>query len=328
MADIKGMNYFVEVARLGSFSAAARHLRITQPAVSRRVRLLEETVGVPLLERQGRSVVPTPAGEIMLSRTTELQRSAGAIYEEVRAGAAVPSGSLALGVSIVIGHLIMAPLIKGFLRRFPAVRLHLFEGYSSFVEEWLAHGRIDVGLIWGEPRSSDLSLEPLFELELALIGPEKPLHGCENGHKPVKLIRLRDLVDFPLILPAVPHGLRLLAEQGARIANRPLNIAMECDGIVLARELVKQGMGYTLLALAGNRHEIANERLREIRISPPVYWTLSMATRKNSKRSIAVTELSREIKSTVRHMVERGELRGRILRKQGAASFRPRSGPR
>jgi hypothetical protein len=87
-------------------------------------------------------------------------------------------------------------------------------------------------------------------------------------------------------------------------------------------------MGYTLLALAGNRHEIANERLREIRISPPVYWTLSMATRKNSKRSIAVTELSREIKSTVRHMVERGELRGRILRKQGAASFRPRSGPR
>lgn len=315
MADIKGMNYFVEVARLGSFSAAARHLRITQPAVSRRVHLLEKEIGVPLLQKQGRGVVPTAAGEIMLARAADLQRTAGAIYGEVRAGAEVPSGSLSLGISIVIGHLIMAPLIESFLRRFPAVRLHLFEGYSSFVEEWLAHGRIDVGLIWGEPRSSDLLLEPLFELELALIAPEKPIPGCENGRKPVKVVRLQDLVHFPLILPAVPHGLRLLAEQGARLAKRPLNIAMECDGIVLARELVKQGMGYTLLALAGSRHEIANERLREIRIGPPsVYWTMSMATRKNSKRSIAVTELSREIKSTVRQMIERGELRGRILR--------------
>ena len=71
------------------FSAAARHLRITQPAVSRRVRLLEKEIGVALLQKQGRGVVPTHAGEIMLSRATDLQRSAGAIYEEVRAGAAV-----------------------------------------------------------------------------------------------------------------------------------------------------------------------------------------------------------------------------------------------
>ncbi len=316
MPDIKGMNYFVEVAQLGSFSAAARHLRITQPAVSRRVRSLEQELGVPLLQRQGRTVVPTPAGEILLARATALQRSAGAIYEEVRAGAAVPSGPLALGVSIVIGHLIMAPLIDSFLRRFPAVRLHLFEGYSSFVEEWLAHGRIDAGLIWGEPRSNDLVLDPLLELELAIIAPEKPLPGCENGRRPLKAVRAQDLVQFPLILPAVPHGLRMLAEQAAQAAKRPLNVAMECDGVVLTRELVKHGMGYTLLALAGSEEEIANERLREIRIGPPaIYWTLSMATRKNAAPSMAVRELAREIRATVKQKIQRGELRGRILGK-------------
>ncbi|MDI3470007.1 MAG: Transcriptional regulator, LysR family [Pseudolabrys sp.] len=314
MPDIKGMNYFIEVARLGSFSAAARQLRITQPAVSRRVRALEQELGVSLLQRRGRTILLTSAGATLMARATALQRSANAIYEEVRAGATVPSGPLALGVSVVIGHLIMAPLIDGFLRRFPAIRLHLFEGYSSFVEEWLAHGRIDAGLIWGEPRSSDLSVEPLLELELAIIAPKKPLAGCENGRRPVKAIRQHELVRFPLILPAVPHGLRMLAERAAQVTKRPLNIAMECDGIVLTRELVKQGVGYTLLALAGSKEEIANEQLREIRIGPPApHWTLSMATRKNSAPSIAVTELSRAIKTTVGQKIQRGELRGRIF---------------
>jgi LysR family nitrogen assimilation transcriptional regulator len=314
MPDIKGMNYFIEVVRLGSFSAAARQLRITQPAVSRRVRALEQELGVSLLQRRGRTILPTSAGATLMARATALQRSANAIYEEVRAGAAVPSGPLALGVSVVIGHLMMAPLIDGFVRRFPAVRLHLFEGYSILVEEWLAHGRIDAGLIWGEPRSSDLAVEPLLELELAIIAPKKPLAGCENGCRPVKAIRQHELVRFPLILPAVPHGLRMLAERAAQAAKQPLNIAMECDGIVLTRELVKQGVGYTLLALAGSKEEIANEQLREIRIGPPAaYWPLSMATRKNSAPSIAVIELSRAIKTAVGQKIRRRELRGRIF---------------
>jgi LysR family nitrogen assimilation transcriptional regulator len=317
--DIKGMNYFVEVARLGSFSAAARQLRITQPAVSRRVRALEKDIGVALLQRRGRRIVPTGAGEILLARTTALQRSAGGIYEEVRAGAAVPSGPIALGVSIVIGHLIVAPLIEGFVRRFPAVRLHLFEGYSSFIEEWLAHGRIDAGLIWGQPRSKDLVIEPLLELELAIIGPKKPIPGCENGSRPIKAVRQQDMVRFPLILPALPHGLRLLAEQAARTAGKPLNIAMECDGILLTRELVKQGMGYSLLALAGSEEGIANEQLREIRIGPPaIHWTLSMATRRNGAPTSALVELSRSIRATVQKKIDRGELRGRVFQETNA----------
>jgi LysR family nitrogen assimilation transcriptional regulator len=314
--DIKGMNYFIEVARLGSFSAAARQLRITQPAVSRRVRSLEKDLGVRLLQRRGRAVIPTGAGEILLARATALQRSADAIYEEVRAGAAVPSGPLALGISIVVGHLIVAPLIDDFLRSFPAVRLHLFEGYSSFIEEWLAHGRIDAGLIWGQPRSKDLVVEPLLELELSVIAPKKPIVGCENGGRPVKAIRQQDLVRFPLILPALPHGLRLLAEQAARAAGKPLNIAMECDGVLLTREFVKQGMGYTLFAVGGSEKEIAEEQLREIRIGPPaVYWTLSMATRRSSAPSTVLAELSRAIRAAVQQKIRQRELRGHVFKR-------------
>src|SRR6187455_2440955 len=96
ITQLKAMHYFVHVARVGSFSAAARLLRLTQPAVSRQVRSLERAIGVPLLYRNGRNVVPTEAGEILLARAVQLEESVANAYEDVRAGAVVPSGTLAL----------------------------------------------------------------------------------------------------------------------------------------------------------------------------------------------------------------------------------------
>jgi LysR family nitrogen assimilation transcriptional regulator len=312
--DLKAMNYFVQVARLGSFSAAARSLRMTQPAVSRQVRKLEREIGVALLYRHGRSVAPTEAGTILLARATALNQSLASAYEEVRAGAVVPAGLLALGASIIIGNVLMPPLLRTFMRKFPHLKLHLFEGYSSFVEEWLLQERIDAGLIWGKPRAPGLKLDPLLALEIALLAPSKPLPGCEANGRPVSKLRLRDVVDFPLIVPAPPHNLRLLAERAAAQSKRPLRIAMECDGIVLARELVKEGVGYTFMAMTGSREEIEAGSIREIRIgSPRVYWTLSLATRPQSRPSIAVRELANELRRVAKEKIASGELRGRVL---------------
>ncbi|MFO1415297.1 MAG: LysR family transcriptional regulator [Burkholderiales bacterium] len=314
MSDLKAINYFVEVARTGSFSGAARSLRLTQPAVSRLVRKLERDIGVPLLWRDGRSVAPTEAGRILLARATALNQAFTSTFAEVRAGAEVPSGPLSLGVSMIIGHMIMPPLIHGFVRKFPNLKLHLYEGYSRFVEEWLVQERIEAGLIWGKPRASGLVLDPLLALEMSLVAPARPLPGCEPGPRALKQVRFRDLVRFPLILPAPPHGLRMLAERAAEEANRPLTIAMECDGVVLARELVKAGVGYTFMALTGATEDVARGHIREIRIGPPrIYWTLSMATREGTRPSLGVRELATEIRRLAAQQIAAGALRGRVL---------------
>jgi LysR family nitrogen assimilation transcriptional regulator len=311
--DLRALNYFTHVARAGSFSGAAKALRITQPAVSRQVLKLEREIGVSLLQRRGRSVVPTEAGHVLLARATALNAAVEAAYDDARAGARAPAGSLSLGVSMILGHLVMPPLIRNFARKFPSVRLRLFEGYSTSVEEWLLQERIDVGLISGLSTAKGLVLEPLLEVAVSLVAPPKPMPGCENGGRPVAHVRFNDIARFPLIVPAFPHPLRLLAERAAKQAGVPLDIVMECDGRILQRELVMQGLGYTLLTETGSPHDIYAGRVREIRIGPSQpYWPLSMATRKGRRLTIASRELAKEIRLIAEAKIASGELRARM----------------
>lgn len=314
MLDIRSMLYFAQVARLGSFSSAARALRLTQPAVSRQVKKLERDVGVPLLYRKGRNTFPTEAGEILLSRATELHDAASRAFEDARAGATTPSGPLSIGVSNLIGQLLFPELIRRFSQNYPKVSLHISEGYSGFVEEWISQGRVDAGLIWGKPKSPDIVLNPILALEMSLIAPPVPMPDCEAGGRPLKECSMADLVRFPLILPALPHALRLFAERAAEKAKAPLNVVLEVEGLMLTKELVRDGLGYTLMAYAGDPYDVRSKNIRVIRIGPRrVRWVLSAGTRKNSRPSVAVTRFIAELQDIARTKLAKGELRGELV---------------
>jgi LysR family nitrogen assimilation transcriptional regulator len=312
--DVRAMHYFAQVAQLGSFSHAARVLRLTQPAVSRQVRKLERELGVPLLYRKGRHTFPTEAGEILLARATELNDAANRAYEDARAGATIPSGPLSIGVSNIIGQLLLPELISRFRKNYPKVSLHISEGYSGFVEEWIAQGRVDVGLIWGKPKSPDIVLDPLLALEMSLVAPPVPVRGCEAAGRPIKECAFEDLVRYPLILPALPHALRLLAERAAEKAKVRMNVVVEVEGLMLAKELVKAGLGYSLMAHAGDPYDVRSKRIRIIRIGPPrVHWVLSVGTRKANRPSVAVTNLIRELVDIAKIKLARHELHGKLV---------------
>jgi LysR family nitrogen assimilation transcriptional regulator len=313
MPDLKSMQYFVQVAQLGSFSKAAEILRLTQPAVSRQVRKLEEEIGVPLLYRKGRSVAPTEAGQILLARAKELGKEANKICEDVRAGASLPSGPLAIGVANVIGQLLLPSVVSRFGEKYPNVRLHISEGYSGFVEEWLSEGRVDVGLIWGRPTSAVIDLKPMLALEMCLIAPAEPLPEWER--RPLgKQCNLLDVVRLPLILPALPHALRLMAETSAEKVGRRLNIALEVDGLALTNELVKAGMGYTIMTHPGLSDDIS--RIRIIPIGPPrMHWVLSFATLKGTRNSAAIRELFNELLDVCEQKIANREIAGKLVKR-------------
>ncbi len=324
MPDLRSMQYFVHVAELGSFSRAADFLRLTQPAVSRQVRKLEADVGVPLLDRRGRHVVPTEAGQMLMLRARELGREASRIFEDVRAGADKPAGSLAVGVSTVIGNLLLPAVVASFVGRFPGVRLHVSEGYSGFVEEWLEQGRIDVGLLWGRPKSGNLDLQPLMAVPMCLIAPPKPLRRWESARPLRETCTMREVVDLPLILPALPHALRLLAESAAGKAGKVLNVAMEVDGLPLANEMVRAGLGYTLMTHPGPLESIHSNKVRSLPIRlPEVLWVLSFATRKGTRKSPAIREFMAATLEACQVKLRRGELSGRLVTRQtGVAAGR------
>jgi DNA-binding transcriptional LysR family regulator len=268
--DLKSLHYFSQVALLGSFSNAARALRLTQPAVSRRVAKLERAVGVPNL----------------------------------------------------IGQLLVPPVVAGYRRKHPQVAVHVSEGYSGFIEEWVSAGRVDLGLLWGKPKLPDIDLQPLLALDMCLIAPARPIPGCEPRDRPLAACAFADLVRFPLIVPALPHALRLLAEQAAEKAGRPLNVVMEVEGLVLSKELVKAGLGYALMSHSGDPAEIRANQIRAIRIGPPrVHWVLSLATRRGSRPSAALRELVGELRAVCSEKLKRGEMRGKLIPRGGTGAL-------
>src|SRR5215210_1655307 len=95
--ELRALRYFQFVAKLRSFSKAAVHLRVAQPAVSRQIQKLENELGVPLFTRKGRGIELTGAGSVLLQRARSLLGQVGQIVDEVRTNSGATSGTITVG---------------------------------------------------------------------------------------------------------------------------------------------------------------------------------------------------------------------------------------
>ena len=205
--ELKQLKYLLSVSELGSFSKAAVVLSVAQPVLSRQIRSLEEELGVELLYRNGRGIVVSDAGQIVVEHARAIVSSVGSISADIDTLRSDPSGKISIGMPPTAGSVLTAPLIQRFHEEYPRIKLKVQEGYSGHVLEWLSTGRIDVAILYNAPKTSTLLTQPLIEEELLLIGPgRKPdmaVEGPVNG---------ASLAEMPLILPSHPHGLRVLVE--------------------------------------------------------------------------------------------------------------------
>lgn len=138
--EIKQLKYFLAVTELGAFSKAAVVLSVAQPVLSRQIRSLEEELGIELLYRNGRGIVLTEAGELLLERARAILSEASAITSDIDSMRASPSGKLILGLPPTANAILSVPLIERFRENYPRVKLKVQEGYSGHVLEWLSTG--------------------------------------------------------------------------------------------------------------------------------------------------------------------------------------------
>ena len=143
--NLKQLEYFVHVAELGSFTRAAEHLSIAQPALSRQVRQLEIELRQNLLTRNGRGVAPTDAGRRLLEHGRGILHQVARAREDLEEMRGAPLGHVTLGVPPTVGRLVTATLVEEFRQRFPKATLGIVEGLSVNVTEWL---------VWIDSRSS------------------------------------------------------------------------------------------------------------------------------------------------------------------------------
>lgn len=261
--DLHKLRSFLCIVDQRSFSKAASLLRIAQPALSRQMRLLEEELGVALLARTGRGAVATPAGEVLADHARRLLDGAQALRDAVRVAGDEPAGALSFGVPPSLGMVLLPLLGQAFHRRHPKVRLHLVEGFSASIHEWILAGRLDMAILYEMSSMGHLVVRPLLEEDTMLVGPAG---AFARGAR----VAPEHLAGCDLVLPARPHRLRLLIDGLAMTCRCAIEPVLEIDALPALIETVRLGGAQTVLPYASVAAMVARGEVSVARVDHPL----------------------------------------------------------
>lgn len=263
--DLKQLEYFVAVVEKGSFSKAAIFLNLAQPSISRKIALLEDELGQRLLERTGRGVRPTEAGQALLGHAKLMLDTAEMASFQIKEMSTDVSGKVTVGLPHRVAEGLCVPLIKEFRKRMPRAMISVVEGLSVSLREGLINGRIDLAVLFDPPPTPLLSYEKLMREKLILIAPDH--YSLKNQ------LSLSELANFPMILPGQSNPIRNLVDAILLPQNISLNIIAEVGAVYTAFKLVESGVGCSILPESALRHK-QNATIKFAQIGPPVMRNL------------------------------------------------------
>ncbi|MES2114137.1 MAG: LysR family transcriptional regulator [Pseudomonadota bacterium] len=282
---------FAAVAQLGSLTRAADALNSPQSVISRQIAQLETQCGGKLFRRTGRGVVLTEFGQIVHARIVPMIAEADQLADEILTTNGIPIGEVHVGLLPSSVPQFAGRLFRAAREQLPRVRLHLAEGASAQLEEWLDAGRLDLALLLREGQEAGPGVTCLRSMALDLIGPAGD-PALAGDH-----IAFAALACLPLIVPAEPHVLRKRLDALARERGLRLTVAMEADTIELQKELAIAGAGYAIVAsVAGT--VAGNARLAAARIvQPELMRSIVLGTTRHRPHTLATRAVSRLIAS-------------------------------
>ena len=274
--DLKQIRTFIYVANLRSFSKAARALNMAQPAVSRQVQALEEEFRTQLLFRTTRGVVPTEAGMTLVKMGENLLSAAEQLHEAVMRAPDQATGEVKIGLPPSLAAIIAPFLVDQCRRIAPDVTLHIIEGLSIFLEEWLSLGRIDLAVLTDPGDHPTINSKLLVTEELVLVGDASLVEALPEPVT-VAAIAALELV--------ITHGFRGVIDRLVAKAGLRLTYALELDSIGLIKEMLARGTFATILPYAlVHKEAFAGELKIRLITEPRLVRNLVIAT--NCKRPI------------------------------------------
>ncbi len=233
------------VVETKSFSRAAQAKNMTQSAMSRLVKSLEEELGITLLHRKGKAVIPTGEGRVFYEHAKKILDDYVRMQQDINTARRSAKGSLRLGSSRTPAAHLLPQVLYDFSKVHSAIRIHLSVCRTSSVLRDLRDGKIDVGIIEGTVRSDGLFPEAFIDDEVVLIAPENhPL----TRKKPVTI---QDLSSEAFILPDRESATRELVDgyfSEAGIDARALKIRMTLGDPDLVVQMVQAGLGIAFVS--------------------------------------------------------------------------------
>lgn len=227
------LEYLLAVANYGSFSAAAEKCFVTQPSLSMQVKNLEEELGLVLLDRTRKPVVPTNAGEAVLKQARETVKAFEAIREIVANLKNDVSGTLRLGIIPTIAPYLLYRLIPDFTKKYPKVDLIIREMKSRDIIHALRHDMLDAAIMSGGTIPDDIQEEDLFnDRFFVYVSPDHPLRQRNN-------IRIEDIDPRRMLLLSEGNCLRdQILELCLPRKNTTRQYAFDCNSIETLMRIV------------------------------------------------------------------------------------------
>ncbi len=262
--DMRQLEIFCKVVELGSFSKAADAVYLAQASVSERIANLEKMVGVKLLDRLGRQVVPTKAGELLYKHAVLLLDMKRTARLEMEVFLGIKQGEIHMGGSTIPGEYILPKVIGKFSEKHPAITVDLTVADTSEIETRVLEGTLELGVIGSKGSHKNLLYQELWKDELVLAVPAK--HRWAKK----KMVSLADLLDEPFIARELGSGTLKSMEASLRVpeskAVGSLQVVARFGSSTAVKEGIKAGLGVSILSSRAIHTELKTGLLKALKV--------------------------------------------------------------
>jgi DNA-binding transcriptional LysR family regulator len=262
--DLRQLEIFLKVVELGSFSKAGEAVHLAQASVSERIATLENMVGAKLLDRMGRTVAPTKAGELLYRhglRLLELKEKASL---EMQDFLGVKQGEIHIGASTIPGEYILPEVIGRFAKEYPLIRVVLTVADSEEIEFRVLQGDFEFGIIGRRSSTKKLLSHELWEDDLVLVVPSRHRWASK------KEVAAHELADEPFLSREVGSGTLSNLEDYLQHAGvkgiGSLRVIARLGTSTAVKEGVKAGAGVSILSSRAVETELKAGVLTSLKI--------------------------------------------------------------
>jgi DNA-binding transcriptional LysR family regulator len=235
------LEYFQRVAQLQHFTKAADSLHISQPALSRSIARLENNLGIPLFERQGRSVKLNRYGKVFLKKVNQALLMIEQGKQELQEAINPNSGNISLSFLHTLGSDLVPELIGGYRVKYPDVSFQLFQNTADTLMEQLLVGEIDLCLTTVAKQQPEITWVELFSEEIYVIVPKS--HKLANR----TAIELKEIADESFIGFKEGVGMRTITDRLCQQAGFSPKLTFEGQEVGTITGLVSAGLGVGLI---------------------------------------------------------------------------------
>jgi len=283
--QISQINAFLAVAELQSFSLAAERLHITQPAVSKRIRQLEENMKTTLFDRIGKKSILTPNGRALMPHAERILLEVKTFKTNLEHQQDKPSGILSLATSHHVGLHRLPQILRDYKIEYPEVDLDLHFMDSEDACIAIANNELELAIVTLPEIPDDrLDLQPVWTDQLKIVlAPDHPLSNLPG-------INSDDLLEYPAILPSAGTFTRKIINNYFAANKDSMKIILETNYLETIKVMVSANLGWSMLPISMLDNSVISKPLGGLDIKR----SLGIVTRKSrslSPNSVAMIEM-------------------------------------